>query len=300
MKDKGIIMSVVTAQMVKELRDATLAGMSDCKRALDAAEGSMEKALVFLREKGLASAAKKSDRATTEGVVSAVVKDHSRGYLFELNCETDFVTKNDGFQKFVNSLENVVSTQEPKSLDEFLASKQENGQTVQESTLSLVATVGENIQLNRYECVGSGSNFVASYTHGGGRIAVLVELSADGISDHKDKPELSEIAHNAALQAAAMKPSYLSAESVPPETVKAEEEIIRNKFIKQGKPEKALDKIVPSSLKSWFKESCLAEQAYVKDDSKTVAAYVADSGNKIGLTNLHLTAFVRVELGGKA
>lgn len=293
-------MTTVTAQMVKELRDTTLAGMSDCKKALDAAHGDMQKALIFLREKGLASAAKKADRATTEGVVSAVVKSKSRGYLFELNCETDFVTKNEAFQQFVQKVENAIAEHEPKTLENLLELKLSNDQTVQESTLALAATVGENIQIRRCDSIGTGHDFVASYVHGAGRIAVLVELSADNIAEHKDHPELAEVAHNVALQAAAMKPLYLSQENISAEVIRAEEEIIRNKFLQQGKPEKALDKIVPSSLKTWFKEVCLTEQLFVKDDSKTVSSYVREAGAKIGLTNLHVKSFTRVELGSKS
>lgn len=290
-------MSVVTAQMVKELRDATLAGMSDCKKALDAAHGDMEKALVILREKGLASAAKKSDRVTTEGVVAAVVKNNSRGFLFEVNCETDFVTKNHAFQGFVRKLEYGVLENEPHTLEDILKIKLDSAKTAQEASLELAATVGENIQLRRFATVGNGVNFVASYVHAGGRIGVLVELAGDGIQEYINHPELLQTAHNVALQAAAMKPLYLSEQSVPATVVKAEEEIIRNKFLQQGKPEAALAKIVPSSLKTWFKEVCLVEQLFVKDDSKTVANFVLENGRKLGIQNLHVYAFIRLELG---
>jgi len=290
-------MSVVTAQMVKELRDATLAGMSDCKKALDAAQGNMEKALVILREKGLASAAKKADRVTSEGVVTAVVKNHTRGFLFEVNCETDFVTKNDAFQGFVRKLELSVLENEPKNLDELLKVQLDADKTVQEASLGLAATVGENIQLKRFATVGSGVNFVASYVHAGGRIGVLVELAGEGVQEHLNHPDLLDTAHNVALQAAAMKPLYLSEQSVPASVVKSEEEIIRNKFLQQGKPEAALAKIVPSSLKTWFKEVCLVDQLFVKDDSKTVANYVLENGRKLGISNLHVLNFIRLELG---
>lgn len=290
-------MSVVTAQMVKELRDATLAGMSDCKKALDAAHGDMEKALVILREKGLASAAKKSDRATTEGVVAAVVKNHARGFLFEVNCETDFVTKNDAFQSFVHKIEYSVLNTEPQSLDDLLKIKIDADKSVQEASLGLAATVGENIQIKRFATVGNGLNFVASYVHAGGRIGVLVELAGDGIQEYMNHADLLETAHNVALQAAAMKPLYLSEQSVPTSVIKSEEEIIRNKFLQQGKPEAALAKIVPSSLKTWFKEVCLVDQLFVKDDAKTIAHYVLENGRKLGIPNLHVISFIRLELG---
>lgn len=290
-------MAVVTAQMVKELRDLTLAGMTDCKKALDAVEGNLEKALIFLREKGLANAAKKADRAASEGVVSAVLDGHSVGYVFEVNCETDFVTKNDGFQKFVSNMQALVKKAKAKTLDDLLAVSYEAGKTVKDAAAHLVATIGENIHVRRYAALGNGKNFVASYVHAGGKVGVLVELSGTGIEKHFAQPELSELAKDVALQVAAMTPQFLSESEIPQESIRAEEEIIRNKFLKQGKPEAALAKIVPSSLKSWFKEVCLVDQMFVKDDSKSMAAYVSEQGKKMGLNDLKIAGFVCLELG---
>ncbi|BBH52440.1 translation elongation factor Ts [Fluviispira sanaruensis] len=290
-------MAVVTAQMVKELREMTLAGMSDCKKALDAAEGDMEKAVVILREKGLATAAKKASRAASEGVVTTVVDGNNVGFVFEVNCETDFVTKNDGFQAFVNNLQTLISKTKPENLDALLASQYDSSSSVKEAATSLVAQIGENITVRRFERVGSGKNFVTSYVHGGGKIGVLVELSGTGIEAHCSNQALVELGKDVALQAAAMKPQYLNEQEIPVETVKAEEEIIRNKFLQQGKPEAALAKIVPSSIKTWFKEICLVDQLFVKDDSKSVAAYVAETGKKLGIADLKVSSFVRLELG---
>lgn len=289
-------MAVVTAQMVKELREMTLAGMSDCKKALDAAEGDMEKAIVILREKGLASAAKKASRAASEGVVSTVVENNI-GFVFEVNCETDFVTKNDGFQAFVNNLHKIISATKPAHLDELLAANYDASGNVKAAATALVAQIGENITVRRFERVGSGKNFVTSYVHGGGKIGVLVELSGSGIENHLNNPSLNELGKDVALQAAAMKPQYLNEQEIPAETIKAEEDIIRNKFLQQGKPEAALAKIVPSSIKTWFKEICLVEQLFVKDDSKSVAAYVAEAGKKLGISDLKVSSFIRLELG---
>lgn len=289
-------MAVVTAQMVKELREMTLAGMSDCKKALDAAEGDMEKAIVILREKGLASAAKKASRAASEGVVSTVVENNI-GFVFEVNCETDFVTKNDGFQAFVGNLHNIISATKPAHLDELLAANYDATGNVKAAATALVAQIGENITVRRFERIGSGKNFVTSYVHGGGKIGVLVELSGSGIENHLANPSLNELGKDVALQAAAMKPQYLNEQEIPAETIKAEEEIIRNKFLQQGKPEAALAKIVPSSIKTWFKEICLVDQLFVKDDSKSVAAYVAETGKKLGISDLKVTSFIRLELG---
>ncbi|WGL59173.1 translation elongation factor Ts [Pigmentibacter sp. JX0631] len=289
-------MAVVTAQMVKELREMTLAGMSDCKKALDAAEGDMEKAVVILREKGLASAAKKASRAASEGVVSTVVENNI-GFVFEVNCETDFVTKNDGFQAFVTNLHKIISATKPAHLDELLAANYDSTGNVKAAATALVAQIGENITVRRFERVGSGKNFVTSYVHGGGKIGVLVELSGTGIENHLNDSALNDLGKDVALQAAAMKPQYLNEQEIPAETIKAEEEIIRNKFLQQGKPEAALAKIVPSSIKTWFKEICLIDQLFVKDDSKSVAAHVAETGKKLGISDLKVVSFIRLELG---
>lgn len=290
-------MATVTPQMVKELREMTLAGMADCKKALDASEGNMEKAVVFLREKGLANAAKKADRAASEGVVTTVVDNNSLGYVFEVNCETDFVTKNEGFQKFVGNLQQLILKNKPQSLEALLELPYDAAATVKAACTSLVATIGENINVRRFSKLGNGKNYVGSYVHGGGKMGVLVELSGTGIENHLNNSALLEISKDVALQAAAMKPQYLGESDIPASVLKSEEEIIRNKFIKQGKPEAALAKIIPSSLKTWFKEVCLTEQLFVKDDSKNVATYVAESGKKLGINDLKINAFISLELG---
>lgn len=290
-------MATVTPQMVKELREMTLAGMGDCKKALDAAEGNMEKAVIILREKGLANAAKKADRAASEGVVSVVVDNNNIGFAYEVNCETDFVTKNEGFQKFVSNLQQLILKNKPNSLNELLELPYDSNQNVKSACTNLVATIGENISVRRFARVGAGKNFVGSYVHGGGKIGVLVELSGTGIENHLSNSALLEISKDVALQAAAMKPQYLGETEIPAEVLKQEEDIIRNKFLKQGKPEAALAKIIPSSLKTWMKEVCLTEQLFVKDDSKNVAAYVLESGKKLGINDLKISAFVSLELG---
>ena len=288
-------MPVVTAQMVKELREMTLAGMTDCKKALDAAQGDIEKALIFLREKGLANAEKKASRTASEGVVTALVENNV-GYVFEVNCETDFVTKNEGYQKFVASLSELVLKKHPADLAALLELPMSTGKTVKETCTLLVATIGENINVRRYAHVGTGKNVVVSYVHAGGKIGVLVELAATDISKAPHNA-VADLARDVALQAAAMKPMYLNESEIPEEAIRTEEEIIRNKFRAQGKPEAALAKIVPSSIKTWFKEICLVDQLFVKDDSKTVAAYLSEGGKKLGLNDLHVNAFVRFELG---
>ncbi len=287
----------VTPQMVKELRESTGAGMSDCKKALDQAAGDMDKAVVFLRERGLAAAAKKASRAASEGVVSAVVKaDNSKGFLVEINCETDFVTRNEGFQAFVVNVQKTIETNAPASLDALLAIKMGEA-TVQHTTTELVAKIGENITVRRFETLGNADTMVASYVHGGGKVGVLVELKAEGIVAQRTNPTLVEIAKDVALQVAAMKPIFLNRASVPADTIKSETEVFFQQYKNQGKPEAALPKIVANRMDTWHKENCLTEQLFVKEDSKTVATIVAEAGKKLGLVNLVVANFVRLELG---
>lgn len=289
--------ATVTAQMVKELRETTLAGMSDCKKALDAAEGDMDKAIVILREKGLASAAKKASRVASEGIVSAIVDNNNLGFTFEVNCETDFVTKNDSFQNFVNKLQNIILDAKPTTLDELLNTPFDSAVNVKDAATALVAQIGENIAVRRFSRVGNANNFVTSYVHGGGKIGVLVELEGKNIAEFRNNQTIIELGKDVALQAAAMKPQYLNEQEIPAAIIKAEEEIIRNKFLQQGKPESALAKIVPSSIKTWIKEVCLVDQLFVKDDSKSIQTYVSETGKKLGIENLKVSAFVRLELG---
>lgn len=291
-------MTAVTPQMVKELRESTGAGMSDCKKALDQAAGDLEKAVVILRERGLAAAAKKSGRAASEGIVSAVVEPGNvRGYAVEVNCETDFVTRNEGFQDLVATVTKIVETKKPANLEALLASPYPTGGTLQEAVTAAVAKIGENLQVRRYEVLGSGQGLVTSYVHGGGKIGVLVELVGEGIAAHRSNPALVELAKDVALQAAAMKPLYLDRAAVPKATVESETEVFYNTYRNQGKPEAALGKIVSSRIETWYKESCLTEQLFVKDDSKTVQNYVADAGKKLGVNGLKVAGFVRLELG---
>lgn len=291
-------MAAVTAQMVKELREITGAGMTDCKKALDETQGDVQKAVVILREKGLAAAAKKASRAASEGVVSAVLSaDNTRGFVVEVNCETDFVTRNEAFQELVANVQTLIAKTQPANLEALLAASYPTGGTLAEAVTNLVAKIGENINVRRYETLGNGTNLVASYVHGGGKVGVLVELAAEGIAAQRSNPALQELAKDVALQAAAMKPLYINREAVPQDTIKSETEVFFNQYRNQGKPEAALPKIVSNRMETWMKENCLVEQAFVKDDSKTVAAYVAEGGKAAGVAGLKVVNFIRMELG---
>lgn len=288
----------VTPQMVKELREMTGAGMGDCKKALDQTSGDMDSAVKVLRERGLAAAAKKASRAASEGVVSAIITpDNSKGFVVEVNCETDFVTRGDEFQDIVAKVTKIVSDNKPSSLDALLALSYPTGGTLQEAVTNAIAKIGENIQVRRYAVLGGSSTLVSSYVHGGGRVGVLVELDGEGITAKRSDAALIEVAKDVALQVAAMKPQYTNREAVPAETLKSESEVFYNQYKLQGKPEAALPKIIASRMDTWHKENCLTEQMFVKDDGKTVSAYVAEAGKKLGVANLKVKNFVRLELG---
>jgi elongation factor Ts len=291
-------MATVTPQLVKQLRDQTGAGMSDCKKALDEAGADFDRAVTILREKGLAAAAKKSGRAASEGIVTAILTpDRNYGYLVEVNCETDFVTRNESFQNFVADVALTVEKARPKTLDEVLSAKTPAGLSIKDAAANLVATIGENITVRRFETIGGPDAFVQSYVHAGGKVGVLVAFSGDKIRSAVESPDLEGVSKDVALQVAAMKPRFLNRETVSPAELKAEEEIFTNQYRNQGKPENILPKIVASRVETWFKEACLIEQAFVKEDSKSVTQFIAEAGKKLGIGNLSVTSFSRLELG---
>jgi elongation factor Ts len=291
-------MATVTPQMVKELRESTNAGMSDCKKALDEALGDMDKAVIILRERGLAAAAKKAGRAASEGVISAILAaNNSTGSLVEINCETDFVTRNDDFQAFVAGVTAVITAKSPKSGDELLNLPMASGPSIADNCKTLVAKIGENIQVRRFVQMGNGQNLVTSYVHAGGRVGVLVELAGTGVTAHRDNMTLVEIAKDVALQVAAMKPTALNRESIPQSLIETEKEVFATQYRNQGKKEELIPKILVSRVESWFKEVCLNEQMFVKDDAKTVAAYVASAGKALGIADLKVIDYCRLELG---
>lgn len=291
-------MATVTPQLVKQLRDQTGAGMSDCKKALDEAGADFDRAVTLLREKGLAAAAKKSGRAASEGVVAAVLTpDRNYGFLVEVNCETDFVTRNESFQGFVAEVVNSIEKGRPKSLEDVLALKNAAGLSIKDSAANLVATIGENITVRRFETIGGPDSYVQSYVHAGGKVGVLVSFTGDNLKSFTENPELGDVAKDVALQVAAMKPRFLNRETVSPAELKAEEEIFTNQYRNQGKPENILPKIVSSRIETWFKEACLVEQAFVKEDSKSVTQFLTESSKKLGIPGMKITRFSRLELG---
>lgn len=291
-------MAAVTAAMVKELREVTGAGMMDCKKALAATEGDMDKAVEFLREKGLAGAAKKAGRIAAEGIVAtALTADNKKAVVVEVNAETDFVAKNEKFQSYVADVAAQALATTAKDLDAFMEEKwaKDETLTVKEALSSQIAIIGENMNIRRYEQVEEADGFVASYIHAGGKIGVLIDVVTDVVND-----DIKEMAKNVAMQAAALKPMFTSRDEVSAEYIAKETEIL-TAAAKNEKPD-ANDKIIEGMVKGRvnkeLKETCLLDQVYVKaeDGKQSVAQYVAAVAKANG-ANVQIKKFVRFETG---
>lgn len=282
-----------TAKDVKELREKTGCGMMDCKKALTSSNGDMEKAIDFLREKGLAAAAKKSSRIAAEGLAMAYTnEDSSVGVAIEVNSETDFVAKNADFQAFVKLCAETVMKQKPASVEELLAAQTENGQTIEAALQEKILVIGENIKVRRFERL---EGVVASYVHAGGKIGVLVKF------DVADKSVVSgeafkTFAKDIAMQVAAASPAYLKREQVPAEVLEHEKKILKEQIVQGGAPEKVADKILEGKIGKYYKEVCLIDQPFVKDGHMSVADYVKNVSKELG-TEIKVEAFVRFEKG---
>ena len=254
---------MVTAALVKELREKTGAGMMDCKKVLTETDGDMEKAIELLRERGIAKAAKKSGRVAAEGLVEAVIsEDGKTGAIIEVNSETDFVAKNEEFKTFVENVANQVLKTNPKDVEELLAQPAmfEEGKTVQESLVGKIATIGENLTIRRFARFES-EGLVEKYIHGDGKIAVLVNM----------KKGDSIVAKDICMQIAAARPEYVRREEVPEERVAKEMEILKVQTMNEGKPEAIAEKIVQGRIGKFYEEICLVDQAFVKDPNMKIS-----------------------------
>ena len=254
---------MVTASLVKELREKTGAGMMDCKKVLTETDGDMEKAIELLRERGIAKAAKKSGRVAAEGLVEAVIsEDGKTGAIIEVNSETDFVAKNEEFKTFVENVANQVLKTNPKDVEELLAQPAmfEEGKTVQESLVGKIATIGENLTIRRFARFES-EGLVEKYIHGDGKIAVLVNM----------KKGDSTVAKDICMQIAAARPEYVRREEAPEERVAKEMEILKVQTMNEGKPEAIAEKIVQGRIGKFYEEICLVDQAFVKDPNMKIS-----------------------------
>ena len=263
-------MAVITAALVKELRERTGAGMLDCKKALEENGGDIEKAIDWLREKGIAKAAKKSGRVAAEGLVFAAVSaDRKKGAILEFNSETDFVAKNDEFKNFGEKLVQLSLEHDLTSEDELKAFELE-GKKVEDNLTELIAKIGENMNIRRLKLV-STDGFVETYIHLGGKIGVLLNVSGEAT------PENVEKAKGVAMHVAAMDPKYLNSEQVTADDLEREKEIARHQLQQEGKPENIIEKILDGKMRKFYEENCLVNQKYVRDDSVTIEKFIAPS-----------------------
>lgn len=288
----------VTAKMVKDLRDMTGAGMMDCKKALAATEGDMDKAVEFLREKGLAAAEKKAGRIAAEGIVDINVSaDGKIASIVEVNSETDFVAKNDKFRDFVAAVAAQAATTTVTDIEAFLAEKWslESDKTVKDALASLIAVIGENMNIRRFEKMEATNGFVCSYIHGGGRIGILVEVESA-----VNNEEVQEAAKNVAMQIAALSPKYVDQSEISADFIAHEKEILKAQIMNDPanskKPENIIEKMLEGRLNKELKEFCLVDQVYVKDSDLTVAGYLASVSKKVG-SPVAIKRFIRFETG---
>ena len=260
----------ITTALIKELRERTGAGMLDCKKALEENGGDIEKAIDWLREKGIAKAAKKSGRVAAEGLVFAAVSaDRKKGAILEFNSETDFVAKNDEFKTFGEKLVQLSLEHDLTSEDELKAFELE-GKKVEDNLTELIAKIGENMNIRRLKLV-STNGFIETYIHLGGKIGVLLNISGEAT------PENVEKAKGVAMHVAAMDPKYLNSEQVTADDLEREKEIARHQLQQEGKPENIIEKILDGKMRKFYEENCLVNQKYVRDDSVTIEKFIAPS-----------------------
>ena len=278
-----------TAKDVQTLREKTGCGMMDCKKALVATDGDMEKAIDFLREKGLASQAKKAGRIAAEGLVATYVENNV-GAVVEINSETDFVAGSDGFKELTAKVAKVVAEQNPADVDALLACKTD-GKTVEELVQELFLAVRENMKIRRFARM---EGHIASYVHAGGKIGVLVKF--DTTDEIAASDAFKVMAKDVAMQIAAANPLFLNRESVPAETVEHEKKIMTEQVVAEGKPANIAEKIVMGKMGKYYKENCLVEQVFVKDNDLTVQKYVDGVAKQLG-GDIKIVAFERFEKG---
>ena len=274
----------ISAAQVKELREATGVGMMDCKKALTETDGNLEKAIVWLREKGLSKAAKKAGRTAAEGVVVFALNDNkTKAAIVELNCETDFAGKNEDFRAFADKAVQIALKECTSSVEQLNACTID-GKSVQETLAELIGKVGENMVLRRVQLLEG--DYVAGYSHMGGKIGTLVCFSGS------QSEKLQEVGADLAMHVAASAPKYFDSASVDPAELEQEQAIAKKKLLDQGKPENMLDKIIGGQIKRFYKDVCLVDQPFVKEPKISVSQYVSQSG-----CGGEATGFIRFQLG---
>lgn len=289
----------ITAGMVKELREMTGAGMMDCKKALTETDGDFDKAVEFLREKGLATAQKKAGRIAAEGIVATTIKDGDKvAAIVEVNAETDFVAKNEVFRTYVKEVVEQAADTDAADIEAFKAEAWtlDSSMTVQDKLAAMIAKIGENMNIRRFEKIVSEDGIVVSYIHAGGKIGVLVEAKTESNSD-----AVKEALKNVAMQIAALNPKYVSTDEVPEDYKEHEKEILmaqaKNDPKNANKPENIIEKMIAGRLNKELKEVCLLEQEYVKAENKENVAKYLDMVSKEAGTPVELKRFIRFETG---
>ena len=281
-----------TAKDVKDLRERTGCGMMDCKKALTESNGDFEKAIEYLREKGLAAATKKAGRIAAEGMVLATVdKEAKVGVVIEVNSETDFVAKNEQFRTFVADLAKIVAATNPATVEELMTKTMEDGNTVEAGLQEKILVIGENIKIRRFvryegPCV--------AYIHAGGTHGVLVKFETS--DEMFAKPEFEAYGKDVAMQVAAANPTYLCKADVEPEVLEKEKEILMQQAINEGKPANIAEKMVMGRIAKFYKENCLLDQAFVKDDKQSITDYTKATAKALG-GDIEVVAFTRFEKG---
>ncbi|MDO5114139.1 MAG: translation elongation factor Ts [Planctomycetia bacterium] len=282
----------VTAQMVKELREMTGAGMMDCKKVLVETDGDMDKAVELLREKGLAKAAKKAGRVAAMGLVkTAFAADGKAAAIVEVNSETDFVAKNDDFINFVETLAQMALDNDAADMDAFMALPYGDEGTVQDALTNKIATIGENMNIRRFEKLAEPGVVYTGYIHGNGTIGVIVGLKTDATAD-----EIAVVGKDVAMQVASMNPKFLDESQVDQDWLESEKEIAKQQLLNEGKPENMLERIIPGKVKAILKEVCLVDQKFVKNGDLTVKQYVDEAAKEAG-KDMAIAAMVRYEVG---
>ncbi|MCM8710615.1 translation elongation factor Ts [Clostridium sp. SYSU_GA19001] len=285
---------MITAQMVKELRERTGAGMMECKKALNESNGDLEKAIEILRERGLAAAAKKAGRIAAEGLVETYIsEDNKSGAIVEVNCETDFVSANEEFSKLSKNIAKQAASTTATTVDEFIEEKYiaDSNITIKEAVTALIAKLGENMAVRRFQKFSIDKGVVQNYIHGGGRIGVLVEVACE-----KESDVVLTVAKDLAMQVAAANPLFLNREQVDSETLEKEREIYKVQAMNEGKPENIAEKMVQGRIQKYYKENCLIEQVWIRNADYTITKYLQEKSKEVGAP-ITVTRFVRFEKG---
>lgn len=281
----------VTAALVKELRERTGAGMMDCKKALVETDGDIEKAIDYLREKGIMKAQKKAGRIAAEGLVRVAFGEGNKtASIVEVNSETDFVAKNEEFIEFVEDLAKEVLAKGNMPMEQFMAEPFGEG-TVQETLTAKVAKIGENLSIRRFARVEEDGVVYVGYTHGGGRIGVIVGIKTDAAAD-----EIAAVGKDVAMQVASMNPKFVNEDGVDPEYLENEKKILTEQVLNEGKKPEMVERIVAGKIKKELKEVCLLDQPFVKDGDVSVQQYVANAAKEIG-KDMEVVSMIRYEVG---